>query len=165
MKFKFKKTAGFSLVELIIYVGLSLVILTVITSLFISVLESQTRSQIGSVLEQDGKYIISKLSYEITQADDLVIPANLSQQSSQLQLTSSGQTVSFSLSGQTLSLSKNLNTYKLHSPEIEVSSFQVTRLGNVDGQQALTINLTLTSLNQTAGGPSTKDYQTTVSLR
>lgn len=162
---KYIKSLGFSLVELIIYMGLSTVILTVITGLFISVLESQTKSQVTSAMEQDGQYILSKITYEIYQADEITTPASLGEQGSQLQVTTSGQPISFQLNDQTLSITKNSVTSQLHSSLTQVTEFQVSRLGNVDGLQAISILFTLDSLNQTASSAQTKQYQTTVSLR
>jgi len=162
---KIFKSLGFSLVELIIYMGLSTVILTVTAGLFIAILESQTRSQVMTAMEQDSQYLLSKITYEIHQADEITIPISLGGQGSQLQVITSGQPISFQLNNQTLSITKNSVTSQLHSSLTQVTEFQISRLGNVDGLQAVSVLFNLESLNQTTGGAQTKQYQTTVSLR
>ncbi len=159
------KPSGFSLVELLIYMGLSSIILTVVAGLFVAVLESQLRSEQSSIMEQDSRYLIAKLSYEITQADELLIPAILGESANQLQLATSGQPVILELDNQDLEITKNGLVYQLNHSLTTVDNFQVTRLGNEEGQPVIQVNLTLSSQIQAEGQPSTKDYQITVSLR
>src|SRR3989344_6301854 len=65
---------GFTLIELIIYMGLLVILLSVLTSIFMSSLDVQLESQANSAVEQDGSYILSRLAYDIHRAEAISIP-------------------------------------------------------------------------------------------
>lgn len=143
---------GFTLVEILIYMGIMAVFVTVLTNIFLSVLETQVESSATSLVEVDGRYVLSRLIYDIHQAAGITTPASPGQSSSSLVLNSH----SFDVSNGALLID---GTDNLTGVDTTVSNFSVTRLGNGLGNDTLQISFDLTS------GAESRNYQTTVSLR
>jgi len=56
---------GFTLIEILIYMGLMAALIIVLTNVFVTVLETQLESSSTSVVEIDGRYLLSRLIYDI----------------------------------------------------------------------------------------------------
>src|SRR3989344_3435349 len=92
------KSSGFTLVELLISMGLLAIILSVLTSLFVSVIEAQLESQATSSVDQDGRFVLARLSYDIHRADGvngIITPSTLGGQGPTLQIAISGTTSTY----------------------------------------------------------------------
>ncbi|MBI2034423.1 MAG: prepilin-type N-terminal cleavage/methylation domain-containing protein [Candidatus Levybacteria bacterium] len=155
---------GFTLIELLISMGLMSVILTILTSLFVSVIEAQLESQATSSVDQDGRFILTRLSYDIHRANSIVIPATLGGQGETLQFISSGITYTYTLNGSILNLTDNTGTEIVNSPRTTVTNVSFRRLGNtLSGKNTIEIQFTVTS---TVTRPQeTRTYKTTVGIR
>ena len=66
-----KFRSGFTIVELTIYMALLAVFLVIMTQILVSILDLQLESQATSFVEQDSRYILSRLAYDINRADVL----------------------------------------------------------------------------------------------
>ena len=163
----FADKKGFTIIELLIYLGLFTMFLTVTTTLFASGLDASSQSEAGSAIEQDGRFIISRLSYDIKRSQSIVVPSTLGGQSSSLQLTIASQNNAYSIDqNHNFILTNNLGVNALNSYDSSVSSFLVTRLGNVGKvEDTLKIIITLQSKTKTVTGVKTKTFQTTVAKR
>ncbi len=144
--------------------GLMSVILTILTSLFVSVIEAQLESQATSSVDQDGRFILTRLSYDIHRANSIVIPATLGGQGETLQFISSGITYTYTLNGSILNLTDNTGTEIVNSPRTTVTNVSFRRLGNtLSGKNTIEIQFTVTS---TVTRPQeTRTYKTTVGIR
>lgn len=71
------RQAGFTLVELLLVMGIFAILLAVITDMFVSVLNVQTEAKANTSVTQDGRYILSKLSYDISRATTVTTPEDL----------------------------------------------------------------------------------------
>ena len=147
-----KKQKAFTLVELIIYMGIMAIFLTVLTSIFLSVLDVQLQSEATSAVQTDSRYILSRLVYDIHRASSITIPAASGQTANSLVL----DVASFASVGENLQIN---GTDNLNSFATSLTNFSVTRLGNPSGKHTLTINFTLTDRSEI------KDYQISVGLR
>lgn len=156
---------GFTVVELILYMGILTILLTVLTEVFGSILDTQLESQAVSSVEQDARFILSRLTYDIMNAQSITTPINLGDQTQTLQLTKSGIDYTYSVAGGNFSLTDNFGTDQLNSFDSTISNLSFTRLGASSGKPTITIEFTLTSLTRQAKGPETKSFQTTVGLR
>lgn len=160
------KSLGFTIVETVIYMGLLSILLIVLTELFLSVLDVQSESEATSAIQQDGRYLLSKLNYDLTQASAVSTPT-LGATAPSLVTTINGQTYSYQLSGPNLVLSINgAAANQLNSYLSSVSGLSFTRLGNGIGKEdTIRVNFDLTSAASRPNGPQTTNFLTTVGLR
>ncbi|MBI3443435.1 prepilin-type N-terminal cleavage/methylation domain-containing protein [Candidatus Woesebacteria bacterium] len=153
---------GFTLIELLIYVGLMSIFIFVLTEIFLSVLDTQRESEASSSALQDGTFILSRLIYDVNRADAIVIPANLGDQTSSLQLTIDGVNYTYRLNGYNLEFTNN----QLNSFGSRVTNFSVRRIGNPNGKNSVKVAFTIESTIQQSGGfLEIRNFDTTVGLR
>ena len=157
---------GFTLVELLIYMGLLSIILVVLSQIFGSVLDAQLESQATSSVHRDGRFILSKLTYDVHRANSIVLPASLGTSSTSLQLDISGINT-YSLNNGNLELTSGLETNNLNSGDTTVSNLTFTRIGNsvANAKNTVRITYTITSRIVRPKGLETKDFQTTIGIR
>lgn len=128
---------GFTLIELLLYMALVIIFLGILTNLFVSVLDIKNESTAQSSIEQDGRFILSRLLYDANVAGSDAIALN------------------YSLVGEDLIL----NNEKLNSSEIKVLEFTTLSLGNISGKKSLQVKFKLEA------GSETRDYQITLGSR
>jgi prepilin-type N-terminal cleavage/methylation domain-containing protein len=164
---RYKVQRGFTLVELLIYIGMLSILFTVLTQIFGSILDAQLESEATSSVQQDGRFILSRLTYDTRRAQAIVIPAALGSQSTSLQLTISGVNYTYGLSGGNLELTNNLGINAINSGETTVSGLNFTRIGNsvVNAKNTIQIEYTVTSKVVRPKGQETKDFKTTIGIR
>jgi type II secretory pathway pseudopilin PulG len=172
MKKLFKKINIFSqkgttMVELLLYMGILSILLVTLTSIFVSALDVQSESQATSSVEQDGNYILARLSYDIHRAQSINIPATNGATNNSFQIVIGGMNYTYSVDGNNnLILTDNLESNNLNNYNSSISNFSVQRLGNAGGvEDTLKINFTVTSRVRKISGFETRDFQTNLSLR
>ncbi len=69
-----KKQTGFTLVELLIYMGLLTIMVLIFTDIFTSIIDNQLGSENTSNVADDGRYIYSRFIYDVNRADSIVSP-------------------------------------------------------------------------------------------
>ena len=69
------KRKGFSLIELLLYIGLLAVILTAMTNIFLLIVDLQLETESFSGAAQDGQYVLSRLKYDLSQGKTISSPA------------------------------------------------------------------------------------------
>ena len=159
--------SGFTLVELLIYMGLLSIILVVLSQIFGSILDAQLESQASSSVHRDGRFILSKLSHDIHKAQSIVDPAAIGEQSIDLQLTIDGINYIYSLDNGNLEVSDGVEANNLNSGDTTVSDLSFTRIGNsvANAKNTVRITYTITSKIVRPKGMETKDFQTTIGIR
>jgi len=176
MKKLFKKTnilsrKGTTLVELLLYMGILAILLTVLTSIFVSVLDVQSESNAVSSVEQDGNYILARLNYDIHRAQNINIPTANGEVNSIFQIVIDGVNYTYNIDGNNnlvLTFINNgiLEINNLNSYGSSVSNLSVERLGFTGGKEnSLRITFTLTSRTKRISGFETKSFETNLSLR
>lgn len=159
---------GFTIVELLIYLGLLGIFLTILTEVFLSVLDVQVESVGTSSVQQDGAFILARLSYDAARATTVAVPGSLGATTPSLTLTVGGLSYVYNLSGTDLVLTVGSGpARRLNNSETEISGLTFSRYGNLGGRgDTLRVAFTAKSLaKRTGAGPETRDYQTTVGLR
>lgn len=162
---------GFTLVELLIYMGIFSILLFVLLQLFSAILSTHAESQATSGLSQDSNYIFSRLSYDVRRADSssISVPS-----ASQVQMTISGSTylyqydstkhnLTLSVAGGTPDQINSINT-----TINQVGDIAFTLLGNSGAENKPTVQvvLKLTSTSVRPGNTTqSKTYQTTIGSR
>lgn len=160
---------GFTIVELLIYMGLLVILITVLTNIFVATIDTQLRSKSTSSVAQDGRFIYTRLIYDIGRAQSVSVPLNIGSMSSSLQLTIAGQNHTYSLNSGDLLLTDQSGTEMLNSYDASVSALLFRRVGNVsvvNRKDTFQINFTVSSRVKVPGGATDiKQFQTTAGLR
>jgi prepilin-type N-terminal cleavage/methylation domain-containing protein len=165
MKQHTTQPSGFTLVEMIIVMGLMSIFMVVLTDIVVSVGDVQTESQATSSVAQDGKFLLARLSYDIQRATSISTPTNLGDTSANLVLVIGGVTQTYAVSGGNLQLTNNLGTNNLNGSDTTISAFSATRRGNVGGKETISFTFTVTSLAIQDSGAEVKTFTTTVGRR
>lgn len=166
-KIKLNSQKGITVVELLLYMSILSVLLTILTSIFVSALDVQSESNAMSSVEQDGNYILARLAYDIHRAQSINIPAANGATSGNFQIVINGVNYTYSVDlNNNLIITNNLGANSLNNYGTSISSFSVQRLGNAGGiEDTLRISFTLTSRTKRISGYEIKDFQTNLSLR
>jgi prepilin-type N-terminal cleavage/methylation domain-containing protein len=166
LKLKIKNSEkGFTLIELAIYLGILSILLLILSSFFNSALDTLMQSQATSPTEQDSKFILNRLMYDVTNADSLTTPANPGDQGSTLQLVRGGITYTYTQTGNNLTINDNAGTDVLNSPQVTISDLSFKRIGYAAEKPTVQIKFTIISVTTAKSGKDTQNFQTTVSLR
>ncbi|MEK7498024.1 MAG: hypothetical protein AAB656_03840 [Patescibacteria group bacterium] len=154
MKKVILKRNGFTIIEMILYAGLLVIFLGVLSNLFVSALDIKVESEAASFSGQDVRFIFSKLNYDLKRADSIIAPG-LGTTSTTLTLSIDGINHTYSLSEGKLVVADGLGSANLNGNQTEISGVFFERIGNAGGKNTIKINLTLDG----------KDYSTTVGIR
>lgn len=162
---EFERRRGFTIVELLIYSGILVIFLYVMTSMFTAILDTKLESETASALITDGQYLFSRLAHDIERADILVTPAALGEQSADLTLRIGGADYMYTATSGNLELTNNIGTFGLTSYGTTISNLSFRRYGNVNGKHSVRIVFRLTSTTERPGGADIRDFETTISMR
>lgn len=157
---------GFTIVEIILYLGLLSIFLLVLLDLFTGSINIGLSSQSSSVLNEDNQYILSRLMYDAARADTIVTPSGLGTTSNTLVFTSGGVTYTYTLTSGNLTLSNSTTTQNLNSLDTSLTNISFKRLGNVDGKPTVQVIYTIQSnIKSTTSSIESRDMQITVGTR
>ena len=160
---------GFTLIEIIIYMALLSIFLLTLTDIFVSILDVQLESDATSAVEQDGRFLLSRLAYDINRASAITTPGAIGSSSNTLVMTIGTDTYTYLLSGNNFQLRVNAGTPdNLNSSESAISSPTFQKIANsaVGGtKETIRINFTVSSVTQRTQGPEVRNFQTTVGRR
>ncbi len=152
---------GFTLIELIIYMGLMTGFLVMLSNIFGSILSVRVESQASSSVEQDGRFILARLAYDVNRATVSSVPNTTT-----LVLTIGGQAYTYSLNGSKLQLVQPAGTDLLNSSGSTISGLTFQRLVNTGGREdTIKAQFTLNSVSQRAGGSEVRSFNTTIGRR
>lgn len=160
-----KKQQGFTLIELIIVMGVTTILLVMMTDVFASLAKVRTESEATSAVAQDGRFILARLEYDILRASSVTTPALLGNSGNTLALVIGGVTYTYSVSGNNFQMVNNLGPDNLNGSETNISSFSVQKIGNSGGKETIKISITVTSKAVQSSGSESKTYTTTVGRR
>lgn len=159
-----KKTGGFTIIELMLYGALLAVFLTIVSQMFLSILDVTFESETYVANELDARYIFSRLAHDIYSTTEIVSPADGIPQQSLSLITSDGPVVYASTSGN-LTLQTNAGTYILNSADTTLAAFTVTKIGDASDSASLRVSLTLQAKTVPKAGVQIKTYETTFGTR
>jgi len=166
-----KKEKGTSLIELIVYFALLSTVLVIAVDIMFRTSEFSLESSAKGGLQEDARFIISRLSYDIHRAENVTTPANIGNTSSTLILTNGSDTYTYNLVGSTLELQSEtgplpiIQNANINSNNTKVNSISFQRLGNSAGKHTFKITFDLEGTTVQKGGPEQKTFETVVGLR
>lgn len=165
---KVNRKSGFTLIELLLYMGIFTILLTVTLQMFGSIFDIQLESQATSSVEADGRFILSRFSYDLSRAQGISAPLSPGISNPTLSIIISGQTFTYSLNGGNLLLenSGTGTSDHLNSIETSVSDVSFLRLvGGEGGKDVIQMSFTLTSEVTQRSGKEVTAFQTTAGVR
>lgn len=166
MKYKQNREKGTTLIELLIYIGLLAIFLSVLTSLFGTAVEIFISTQSTSGIAIDSTYLLSKMKYDIQRAESISNPVVQGGSGSTLSLVIDGGTYSYSVDvNGNLVYSNPSGTFFLNSYLARISSLNFTKLGNPGGiEETLKIDMILSSRVEQAKGEEISNISTAIAL-
>jgi hypothetical protein len=139
------KKFGFTMIELLLYMGLFSVLIAILGSIFLDIMELQLTSRSYSEVVQNSNYIFSRLGYDAYRATAINSPSPAGISGSSMTLViGSPPYYTYSLSGTNLILTTPTGSYTLNSNDVSVTNFTVTRLGLV-GKPNVNVSITIES--------------------
>ena len=158
---------GITLVEMLMYMVIFAILMTVLTQIFISSLNVQLESKSTSSVQQDGTYILSRMSYDIKRAQSVVVPASYGQATGTLQLVIDGSNYTYSTDlNNNFTLTNAQGTTFLNSAESTVTNLTFIRIGNPGGKSTIQMSFQVNSTTkQQVSGEQSRIFSTTISLR
>lgn len=159
--------AGFTLVELLLYMGILSMLLIMLLQIFASIFDVQFESKGASSVTEDSLFIQNRLNYDASRTKSVIAPL-LGQSSESLSLLINDAVYTYSVTGGNLNLSSTVSGAlgQLNSEDTTVSA-TFTRLSDTGGKNhdTVTVSFTLTSKTVKRGIPSVENFKTTIGLR
>jgi type II secretory pathway pseudopilin PulG len=149
---------GFTLIELILYVGIIAIFFAAIVPFSLSIVGSGSKSAIQQEVADNGRFIVSKLNYEIRRASGI---SSVSSNSLSLANFSPDSTTLIDLSSGNIRINKNgSGAVVLNSPNVTISELTFT---NNSSTTSATKNVSYTMTVSASG--IRKEFQSAISLR
>jgi len=163
---KKKLTLGFTQIELIISMGILLILISVLMTVFGQIVDVQLESKAISSVDQNGRYLLARLTHDMQSADGIVLPASAGQVSDTLQITvnSINYIYKASASGNFVIIN-NFGTDVLNSNTASISALSFQRVGSGGINDTIRVSFTVTSRVKQVSGNESKNFQTTLGLQ
>ncbi len=160
---------GFTLVELLLYIGIFSILVVTLFQLFTSIIDTQVQSQSSSSVFLDGQYILNRFRYDIERTKSIIAPSSSGAQGTTVQISIDGVTYIYTLTNGNITLTNNATstTDQLNSLNTTVSNLNFTRLSDTQGKNTdtLIISFRLTSNIIERKGLNTQNFKTTIGIR
>jgi prepilin-type N-terminal cleavage/methylation domain-containing protein len=159
---------GFSLIELIIYMGLLSMLLVILSQVFTSIIQSRLDSESTASIDQDANYLLSRFTYDISRAQGISEPQDYASNhnpSTALTIAVGSDSYRYSVNAGNLQLTNALGTDILNSYNSTISNLLFTRIGNgasPSNYDSIKINFTITSKVTRSSGKEARNYEITV---
>ncbi len=147
MKNYYKNIKAFTLVEVLLYIGLLSFFLLVITG-FISLLESsKSKNAIIQEVDSQGTQIMEIFKYYTEMSNGMVSPA-IGDNANSLTLSSSSGNLVFSVVSSDLFLNENSIDYKLNSEETKINTLEINNYSFDATNQIVRVRLIIGSTKE-----------------
>ena len=165
-------TKGFTLIDLAIYSGLLGILLVILSEIFISIVQLQLSTSSQGAVEQNGAFILSRITYDVRRASHITAPLlgeTVATFSAVISDSGSDVPYVYETQNENLVLSIGSSVTQINSSDSRISDFSVKKIGN-SGQSALAkdtvqISFTVHSRGVVPASLKERQYQTVVSLR
>lgn len=155
---------GFTMVELLIFMGIFTLIIVVLTDLVIAGLEVKLDSEANNSVETDGRFILKRLSYDLRRSTQVVTPVAFGSQGGSLTLTIDGANKTYSLIDGDLYLNQGDGEQRINSSDTTVSTISFSKIGQGE-DLAVLIQLNLISKITKHTGSESRSFQSTIGIR
>lgn len=160
-----KKQSGFTLVELLVYMGLLIVMILIFTDIFTSIIDNQLSSGNTSSVADDGRYIYSRFIYDVGRAQSVTDPVSYGSSSASLTLAIGSQNFTYALNNGNLVVTDSSGSYTLNSSGTSISDLLFTKVGTTGAKNTVRLSFTVNGKVTTRGIRDVQQFQTTAGLR
>jgi hypothetical protein len=136
---------GVTLVELLIYLGLSSMMLVILGELFVSILNESMETQNYSAVQTDGRYVTARLRYVVNNADSIATPANLGDISNELVAIYGANQYHYYINGDKLYLNDGSGDYLVSNLDSKITDLVFSRQGNAGGKPVILVSFKASS--------------------
>lgn len=161
--------AGFTLIEVVVYLALFGILFTGAIAGAYSILETANKNQVRAMMQEEGEFLIAKINWAVSNASSAAVPS-----SGVLQATVLSDNLEFTQSGNDLVLEKNSSgiDIKLNNSAVSIgddgagnsSLFFVDLSNSGTGQKGINYGFELDA--KTANGATlTSSFESTAYLR
>lgn len=153
--------SGFTLVELLLYMGLLSIFLVTLTDLLVAILDVKEESAAVSPVEQDGRFIAERLAYDMYRAAAITNPSALGASANNLAFTVGATTYYYGLSGANLQFGNSTGspaTSTINGSETAVSGLSFQKIGSSAGNSGIIAQFTVTSIPKRTSVIETKTF-------
>ena len=164
-----KNLKGFTLIEVLIYIGLFGVLVGGAVTAAFSILESDGRTQVKALMQQEGDFVVAKINWTMSGAKNVNAPA-VNATGSSLSVgkwdTSTGDPIVITFTDPNVTIARGAAAPEmLNSADVTVSSF-VVRHEYLGGSNPESVTVSFTLHGRTPNGmPLTGDFTTTNYIR
>jgi Tfp pilus assembly protein FimT len=151
-----KKHYGATLIELVIYMALLSVFIVIMSQVFVSTVGLKVDASSYNSIEEDGRYILSRLMYDFSRSSSVTTPATIGSSGSQLSLVISGTTYNYNLVGSNLVLNNGVDSNNLNSSKTVISALNFLKVSDSHVQ----LSVTLESVDKVNGNSRVKSFVT-----
>jgi len=161
-----KQKRGFTLVELLIVMGIMSILLTIFFQVFGAILSMKLRSEATTAVAQDSRYLISRLSYDVSRASDITLPS-VGVSGNVLNIIIAGNVYQYQLENGILTLSINGGASQdLNGIGTKITNISFTHFADVGTKKSVQINLTIIpTIIQPGGATGERQLTTTIATR
>lgn len=158
--FKNKKS-GFTLVELLLYMGLLSIFLVTLTDLLVAILDVKEESSAVSPVEQDGRFIAERLAYDLYRSTGITNPGPVGAVADNLAFTVGATTYYYGISGTDLQFGNSLGapaSSTVNGSETVISGTSFQKIGSASGNSGVLVKFSVTSIPVRSGVAETKTF-------
>lgn len=157
---------GFTLVELLIYMGILSLLIGVLSVLFGSILDVQMDSQSTSSVDQDARYIQARMIYDMQRGTNIVAPAAIGTPAPSMQIAVGLTNYTYSVdANNNLILTDGAGPKQLNSADTSITNVSFVRIGDGDADDTVRVTYTVVSDIQEVSGQESRTVQTTLGLQ
>lgn len=156
---------GVTLVELLLYMGLLSILLVVLTDILVAALNLGLGAKSYSAVESDGRYIMSRITYDIKRASEILVPENVGDQDSSLELVIFDEISSYELSSGDLLLVNPYGTNNINGSDSIVSDLTFTRVMQGSTATSIKVEFTVTGKAKNNVGQEVQQFESTIAER
>lgn len=143
--------SGFTLVELLIFMALSSLFLTISAELLKSAVDFRLETAGSAAVDLSGNFIYKRLVYDLKRASAITTPTLAGQSGSTLGLTISGSSYTYTLTSGRLTLTSPTATEPVSDELVTVRNFSVTRTGVSPQPVGVIVAFDIDSIDKTTG--------------
>lgn len=167
MKNKIFRQQGFTLIEMLLTLGVLSILLVFLSGVYAQIVDVQNRSKSLSFVDEDGQYIIARLQHDMELASSITLPATAGAQTNSLQIVINSVNYTYNLNNLgNLQIINNYGTNNLNSVGSSISGVLFKRIGSGGNTDTVQVNFTIKGLAiGNSGLTEARTYQTTLGLQ
>ncbi len=155
---------AFSLIELIIFMGIFSILIFIFTDIFVSALKTKTLEEATASVNQDANFILTKLQYDVNNASSITQP-ELGATSGSLYMTIDGVGVLYRINAGSLERVVGTEAISLNGYNSTITSLSFRNIGIPEGKSSVKIFLTIESKGKVNNRSEVINLETTAGLR